>query len=499
MKIKNLGLLFKKQAQKNPSETCLDFGSKNKITYKEIDELSDKLAIYLGSIRVKENDRVSIESKKDLFSYVLVLACLKRGVIYSFFDSNDGKNRINHILNIVKPKKIFLFSKDCQKKLKKKNSLIINETFIRIIKNIDLNKKPLIIKNIYFNAYIMFTSGSTGKPKGVLINHHNLSFFINWVKKTFNIGKKTVMTNLNPLHFDNSVFDLYGSLLNSATLVPVEKKDILIPNILSKRLKSAKCEVWFSVPSLLDLILQLGGYNIFKKYNFKKMIFGGERFPLQSVKKIFNICKKTKFYNVSGPTECTCMCSSYELKKKDLKNAKDISVGKISNYFKYRIHNSKKNKSNTNEKIGELFLEGPAVSQGYFNDKKRTKDKFYYRKGLKGYKTGDLVKENRKKFLKIIGRSDNQIKFLGHRIELEEIEKVFIKRLKIKNCIASLKLKKQYPYKKITITLDKKVKDLDLIKKKISTSLPKYMIPEEINFVNKFVYNANGKLDRSKY
>ena len=499
MKIKNLGLLFKRQTQKNPSEICLDFGIKKKITYKEIDELSDKLAIYLNSIHVKENDRVSIESQKDLFSYILILACLKIGVVYSFFDSNDGKERINHILNTVKPKKIFLFSKDRKKNLRRKNTLIINETFIKTIKSLDLKKKTLNIKNIYFNAYIMFTSGSTGKPKGVLINHHNLSFFINWIKKTFKIRKKTVMANLNPLHFDNSVFDLYGSLFNSATLVPVDKKDILIPNILLERLKSAKCDVWFSVPSLLDLILQLGGYNIFKKYNFKKMIFGGERFPLQSVKKIFNICKKTKFYNVSGPTECTCMCSSYELKKKDLKNAEDISVGKISNYFKYRIHNSKKNNLNISEKIGELYLEGPAVSQGYFNDKKRTKEKFYNRNGLKGYKTGDLVKENKRKFLKIIGRVDNQIKFLGHRIELEEIEKVFIKKLKIKNCVASLKLKKQYPYKKIIITLDKKIKNLDLIKKKISTSLPKYMIPEEINFVNKFIYNANGKLDRSKY
>ena len=65
--------------------------------------------------------------------------------------------------------------------------------------------------------------------------------------------------------------------------------------------------------------------------------------------------------------------------------------------------------------------------EGYFNDKKRTKEKFYYRNGLRGYKTGDLVKENKKKLLKIIGRVDNQIKFLGHRIELEEIEKFLLK------------------------------------------------------------------------
>ena len=127
------------------------------------------------------------------------------------------------------------------------------------------------------------------------------------------------MSNLNPLHFDNSVFDIYGSMFNGATLVPIEKNEILIPKNLIKKLKISKCNLWFSVPSLLDLILQIGGLNIFKNKIFKKMIFGGERFPLQSVKKILSINKKIQFFNVSGPTECTCMCSSYKVRPSDLK------------------------------------------------------------------------------------------------------------------------------------------------------------------------------------
>ena len=103
------------------------------------------------------------------------------------------------------------------------------------------------------------------------------------------------------------------------------------------------------------------------------------------------------------------------------------------------------------------------------------------------------------KLLKIIGRTDNQIKFLGHRIELEEIEKAFIKLFKVKNCIASIKEKKQYPHKKIVIFLDKNIGSEDKVKLKLSKILPKYMIPEELKFVKKFIYNRNGKLDRTRY
>lgn len=497
MKFKNLGLLFKEQAKKNYKDICLNLGKENLISYGKIDSLSDSLASYFYKEQgIREGDRVCIESKKDLFSYAALLSCLKLGVIYSFFDINDGEDRIKNVIETVKPKNIFLFSKN--KKIKTKKKIIfVNENFKQKAFFREDKKINSKYKNKHSYAYIMFTSGSTGKPKGVLISHYNLSFFINWVKKTFKINKNTKMSNLNPLHFDNSVFDIYGSMFNGATLVPIEKNEILIPKNLIKKLKISKCNLWFSVPSLLDLILQIGGLNIFKNKIFKKMIFGGERFPLQSVKKILSINKKIQFFNVSGPTECTCMCSSYKVRPSDLKKSNDVYVGRISKYFNYKIIGKQSTKYKF--KNGELYLEGPAVSSGYYNDQIRTKEKFYKKGKIYGYKTGDIVIEEKNKLLKIIGRTDNQIKFLGHRIELEEIEKAFIKLFKVKNCIASIKEKKQYPHKKIVIFLDKNIGSEDKVKLKLSKILPKYMIPEELKFVRKFTYNRNGKLDRTRY
>lgn len=491
MSISNLGYYFKKNLKKNKNRVCLNFGNNMSFSYQQFDELSDKIAFFLKKKGLKENDRISIESKKDLFSFALIMACLKIGVIYNFFEKNEAIKRTNHILEIVKPKIIFLYDENLKIK---KRKILVNDNFKKKIFKLSSYNKVKITNKKNLNAYIMFTSGSTGMPKGVLISHKNLSFFIKWIRNTFQINNKSVLTNLNPLHFDNSVFDLYGSFFNGSTLVPFEKNELFNLNEITNKINNTKIDTWFSVPSLLDLFLKVGEKKLFKKIKLKNIIFGGERFPIQSIKKIYPYLKKVRIFNVSGPTECTCMCSAYRVKKKDL-NHKDIFVGKINQYFKYKILNENLKE----DKIGELYLEGPAVSSGYFNDIKKTKKNFYQTGKFKGYKTGDIVEENKLKLIKIIGRNDNQIKFLGHRIELEEIEKTFIKLFKIKNCIARLKNKKVFPYKKIVIFVDKKFKNLSVVKKKIKLSLPYYMIPEEIKYIKKFIYNSNGKLDRTKY
>ena len=226
----------------------------------------------------------------------------------------------------------------------------------------------------------------------------------------------------------------------------------------------------------------------------KKIIFGGERFPITSIRKIFKYLKKCKIYNVSGPTECTCMCSGHKETKKELFSNKDIFVGKINKYFDYKIDKKSKYKN-----IGELYLEGPAVSEGYINDKILTKKLFYNKKNFRGYKTGDIVKEYNNKNIKILGRTDNQVKFLGHRIELEEIEKKINEVFKLSDCIVKLANKKTYPFLFFFLITNKKTLTHGKIMKKLSERVPNYMIPEEVNYTKKFYYNINNKIDRNKY
>ena len=490
--IKNLGIYFDNISKKIPNRIALRFNKKEKISFKDLNDLSNQFFLYFKNINLKSNDQIAIESKKNIYSFAIIIASLKLGIAYSFVNFSESEKRAKLILERLKAKKVFLF----ENKKGFSKSIYLSDSLVKEIKKINTKGKLNFINESSI-AYVMFTSGSTGEPKGVKITHFNLIFFINWVKKTFKINQTSIMTNLNPLHFDNSVFDIYGSIFNKATLVPIEKSEILNCRKLFSKLKETKCNLWFSVPSLLNLILKIEKPKIFKSCSIKKIIFGGEKFPIESMRNIYKYLKNSLIFNVSGPTECTCMCSAHLVNKKELFQKNNISVGKINNYFNYKIAKSDIKKNSL--KRGELYLEGPAVSLGYINDRKRTLEKFYKAGKYYGYKTGDIVIEGKNKNLNIIGREDNQIKFLGHRIEIEEIENNINNIFKLKECLVIFTKKTTFPYEKLILLTDKKSINSEYILKKLSNHLPKYMIPEDIRYVNSFKLNQNGKVDRKYY
>ena len=130
---------------------------------------------------------------------------------------------------------------------------------------------------------------------------------------------------------------------------------------------------------------------------------------------------------------------------------------------------------------------------------KRTSEKFYKAGKYFGYKTGDIVVEGKNKNLNIIGREDNQIKFLGHRIEIEEIENNINNIFRLRECLVIFTRKTTFPYEKLILLTDKKSINNEHIIQKLSKHLPKYMIPEDVRYVNSFKLNQNGKVDRKYY
>ncbi len=488
MKIKNLGFLFERIAYKNYNP-CIIFKDSKKFSFHEVNDLSNKILTFFRKNYINEKDLLALESTKNIFSLSCILACLKGGIGYSFIELFSAQKRVDEQLNQLRPKKIVTFTK----KYKSKKNLFFSEKNLEKIKNIKV--KPLKLKNKSYLAYVMFTSGSTGKPKGVKISHNNLVYFIKWVNKFFKLKKKEIFSNINPLHFDNSVFDIYGSIFNGFPIIPINKNEFFEGKKLIKKFNNLGCTTWFSVPSFLDLILRTNSEKIFRNNKFKRIIFGGERFPIKSIKKIYKFVSKKEIFNVSGPTECTCICSAHKVTNKDLAKKNDnIFVGKINNYFKYKIINPKKNK-----KKGELFLEGPTISEGYINNKTASAKSFYKTGKDNGYKTGDLVEKSTNGNLKIIGRVDNQIKFMGYRIELEEIENKIIKKFRVNNCIVLVKKLKTYPFQKIVLITDSnKLKNINLYSK-LKDILPNFMIPTEIKLIKEFKYNKNFKIDRAFY
>jgi len=511
MSFDNLGLLFQKNVKDYPESLAIEFPSGESLTYQELNQLVNKTARLLNSkFGISVGDVVCISGNKKKETFCVMLACLKIGAIYSVMDYDSPVKRLSIIINTCQPKLIV-----AEKKLintldkSSKINILVNDFIEKKEKIKSYSGRNLsIVDSITSNngAYIMFTSGSTGAPKGALISHANLISFISWSKKEFSFSIADKLTNVNPLFFDNSVFDFYSSFFSGACIVPFSKNEVSNPTLLMQKINDLACTSWFSVPSLLiylDSVKVLAPENMKK---IKRIIFGGEGFPKTKLHKLFKLySRRAKIYNVYGPTECTCICSNYKISSSDFNDLTGIPpLGSLIQNFSYLILNDKLETIKDGE-VGELFLLGPNVALGYYNDLNRTSDSFIQnpyntvdREIM--YMTGDFVKyDSKDQKIYFICRKDNQIKHMGYRIELDEIDHALNKIDGIsesvtihaslnnfKKIIAFVALKSDYSFNSTEL------------KEELREMIPSYMVPSKINFLKNLPKNANGKIDRKK-
>jgi len=449
----------------------------------EIEAVSNSLVELLNS----QKSVVAIEAVKSSQTIILVLACIKTEIPYVILDPSLPRNRL---ISIIKKSGLkFIFSE--------KNTINVGEI-----------NSWTFFKDFYFHEventliqtidnrilYIMFTSGSTGEPKGAMIGRDGLIEFIRWAKKEFQIKKGDRVSSINPLYFDNSVFDIYTSLFNQATLIICPDEITKNPSNLIDFLNDKRCVQWFSVPSLLIFCLESGAFQARSMTYLKRIIFGGEAFPKTKLRNLVDTLGKEKdYFNVYGPTECTCMCSSYKIQESEFIEPESLMpLGNISDYFKYEISDS-----------GELFLGGDAVGFGYVSDNIQSTKNFFDKlldgSRVRFYKTGDIVKISpRNNMLYFVSRKDHQIKHMGYRIELNEIEFASTSFDYIRESIA-LYVKHTSGYSYICLAVGSKIPDRDSLIKDLKKKLPVYMLPRRIIIQDVLVKNKNGKIDRQYY
>lgn len=475
------------------------------VSYSTLNKLAIKIANYFLDQSIKPYDTIGIFNTKQVVSYATMLACLKIGVTYINIDEENPQSRLKKILTTCKPK--LLISDIPPATSIKVVSTLLNITLIdlsenKIFEKYDdsiLNTKRVVISST--PAYIMFTSGSTGIPKGVTISHANILSFLNWSIERYKITSKDIFAQVSPMYFDNSVFDFYTALFSGATLAPIEKEITKNPLELINLVDKLKCTIWFSVPSLLVYLQTL---RIFNENTFKSIrifTFGGEGFPKNALKKLYSLYgKQAEFINVYGPTEGTCICSSYDISEKDFKDMNTLApLGIINQNFEYIIVNENMQEVQNGEK-GELCLIGPNVALGYYNDMERTNQSFVQNPKITThkdiiYKTGDVIYE-KEGLLWFVGRVDNQIKHMGYRIELEEIESA-LNGFEYVNQSVVIYERVKVNYGKIVayISTQNDIKEHE-VKEDLKKLLPEYMIPNIVEIKNILPKNANGKIDK---
>jgi D-alanine--poly(phosphoribitol) ligase subunit 1 len=499
----NLATYFQSIVEHNNNAIIYD---NNVYSYDKLNKIANKIANFLLEKEIKSNDVVSILGTKTIYNYAIMLACLKIGAIYTNIDIENPIDRIKSIINTCKPKIIISDNNmDMQSIIIESKNIIFCKIDESLIKNYNYQNLD-ISENICGNnpAYIMFTSGSTGIPKGVVISHSSILSFIKWSIDKYKITSSDTFAQLSPLYFDNSVFDFYTALFSGASLVPIKKELLNEPIPLVEYIDKHNCSIWFSVPSLLVYLLTMRVLNKNTFKNIRIISFGGEGFPKKELKKMYQLYNdRINFINVYGPTEGTCICSSYDINENDFDDLNTLTpLGKINPNFKYFIINDDMQKVE-NGQNGELILGGSNIALGYYNDKGRTVQNFKQNPFIDTYcdilyKTGDIVYE-KNGLLYFVGRVDNQIKYMGYRIELEEIENVINSIKDIVQSGVIYQRKENSSYGKIVafIQTEKDIYGQD-IKDILSDKLPSYMVPNKLIIIKNLPKNQNGKVDRKK-
>jgi D-alanine--poly(phosphoribitol) ligase subunit 1 len=329
------------------------------------------------------------------------------------------------------------------------------------------------------------------------MSHNNVLNFICWAQDRFQITPEDTFSNVNPMYFDNSVFDFYVSLFSGASMVPLAPAQVRNPRQLLDVINNLRCTIWFSVPSLLVYLLATRALDADDLPAVRKIIFGGEGFPKPKLKKLYDLFgRRAEFENVYGPTECTCICSAHAIQPADFADMKALApLGFLAPDFSYEILDST---GSADE--GELFLCGPNVGLGYYNDPERTAASFFQNPRHRrfrdiGYRTGDLVRRDPDGCLHFIGRTDFQIKHMGYRIELEEVESALAGLPRVGECAVIYRKLGDGLGELIGFVAGESI-DPDELVRGVARLLPAYMAPRRISVLQALPRNANGKIDR---
>lgn len=470
---------------------------KKEITYLEFMKKAQKI----GSWLLNKNDTylqpVAVLIDRNIESLIMFFGVIYSGNFYVPIDITLPRERVLSMLKAISPVAILGEDEQCVK---------IEEMGYRTTTYTDMLKTKIdnlglsMIRNKMIDTdplYAIFTSGSTGIPKAVLVSHRSVIDLVECFKETFEFSEHDIFGNQAPFDFDVSVKDIYSTVLNCATMHILPKKLFAFPVELIQYLNEKKVTIAIWATTVLCIVANLRVMKKQKPVYLKRVMFSGEVMPIKVLRYWQENLPEVLFVNLYGPTEITCNCTYYKVKR-EFTLGEVLPIGIPFKNTNIIVLNDNQQLVKKNE-IGELCVRGTSLALGYYNNYEKTKEVFC-QNPLNGmyfdriYRTGDLVKYNDEGELIYCARKDFQIKHMGHRIELGEIEVVvdtidFVER----SCCLYDSNAKQI----VLIYQSKQKMDMKILEI-LSGYLPKYMVPTKIVWMEDIPINKNSKIDRVK-
>ena len=467
--------LFVRQATRKQEATALVFGEET-MTYRQLDERSNRLAHHLRKMGVKEDTPVAICLRRSPEMIVAIFGVLKAGGCYVPVDVQYPAQRIDFILQDTGA------------------PVLITESTLPAMMDGE-DSPPVTGLRPDHLAYIIYTSGSTGQPKGVMIEHRNLVNLLFGFQHTAGAGDEGPGLAVGTFVFDASVWEFFINLCFGHTLHLIKEEQVFDPAYIGHYLIKNKISTAYLPPTLLAEVadhLEAAETTAV----LRRLLTGVLPIKQSLLQRFCDAIPGVRIVNGYGPTEAT-ICASYFLFRNAVSPNAPTPIGRpIANYTIYILDAGRR--PVPVGIAGEVYIGGAGLARGYFNREELTAEKFIADpfaggSGARLYRTGDRARWLADGMLEFLGRADDQVKIRGYRIEPGEIESCAVQSGLVKECIVVVR-KDGLGLTGYVVT--EKAFDRDALLSFLRDRLPSYMIPEAWVPIDRVPLTANGKIDK---
>lgn len=464
------------------------------LTYAELNEKANRLANSLIAEGVSAGDIVALMLPRCASVYVTRQGIIKAGAAFLTTDPQYPDERVSYMLEDSGAKVVITNEKILSARRELFESIGCRVyTVDGLLKNENV-ANPQILRSEDDLCYCIYTSGSTGKPKGVMLSHKNLVNFVNLNPKNREIVAYTEGGSVSLAHaaftFDVSVMEEFVPFALGLTVCLAREEEIHNPIALASLMNKNKVDMMVCTPSYLANVIDLG---VMKEAiaNLISIDCGAESFPPALLDKLRAINPRAKIINGYGPTETTISCTM-----DIVTDARRITIGKPNaNVKAYVVDN--KLRVLPPRFCGELLICGDGVGLGYVGREELTREKFITFRGMRAYRTGDVVEYGCDGNIIFHGRSDNQVKLRGLRVELGEIENAIDSYPSVITSTVQVCGEGVGQFLAAWFTASAKV-DIESLKTEIGKTLTQYMVPSVFVQLDEMPLTANGKVDKKR-
>ncbi|MEE4149491.1 amino acid adenylation domain-containing protein [Pseudomonas viridiflava] len=399
------------QAERTPQATAL-IQDQRHLNYAQLSEQASRLAGSLQALGVGTGDTVAVSMAKDIGQVVCVLGILRAGAIYVPVPPDQPLARR---LGIFQGAGVKCILTSAEEPCDVENTLHWQQAIL----GAPLTQQIAVAAEQ--PAYIIYTSGSTGEPKGVVISHRSALNTCVDINRRHGVGPDDCVLALSALHFDLSVYDMFGVLGAGGTMVLVNEQQRRDPALWCRLIDEHGITLWNSVPALFDMLLTYSeGFGLHSPASLRRVLLSGDWIGLDLPGRYHRYRSDGRFVAMGGATEAaiwsnTCTVTQVE------PYWRSIPYGKPLANQCYRVVDEL-GRDCPDWVTGELWIGGVGVAQGYFNDPERSALQFVEVAGERWYRTGDMGCYWPDGTLEFMGRRDKQVKVGGYRIELGEID-----------------------------------------------------------------------------